>query len=278
MKKTHSAGRFARCLIAMVLLSWILPACPGAEAATIILRSGEKFSTSRAWKEGSTVKFYLHGIVVGVPEDDVDRIVKDTPARPSLPQSGGSLPALKTDTLKPPRDISARSKGFPDRSSGQAHDRTPLAQKHLRRTDAGEPAAIDHLPFEGMRWKMRPAALGRLEKIKTEDLYGGIVQYVWQDKPLCWDEVELDGLTFGFWRDRLYSITMWVYGWPRFQLMRRKVFARYGRIRPSRKDRPKYAWIGKQTDALLEFDRKLNTGIFWLRSRTLDQLAKKLYP
>ncbi len=277
MKKRSKVPGFSSCLMALVMLLSSPGLRPAAEAATIILRSGEKFTTSRVWKEGSTVKFYLHGIVVAVPGADVQRIV-DAPGDPSR---------AKKDAVPPPETgfpNTGKGKPRPDgNSSGPDATKPRSGRKPAGKAPAGLKtgvlsSGIDRLPFRGLRWRMRPAALGSLVRVKTEDLYGAIVQYAWKDRPLRWAKVELDGLIFGFWRNQLYSITMWVYGMPRFKLLRQEAFARYGRVSPVKKGSRKYIWVGRQTDALLEFDRKLNTGIFWLRSRELDKIAKRLHP
>ncbi len=267
------------CLVILVILLGAIGLPSGSEAATVILRSGEKFTSPKVWKEGSTVKFYLHGIVVGVPGTDVQKII-DTPASSTLEtKKDGSRPPVSSLNANKKSTAATTRSLVPGPVASRSDQKQRLARKpHTAAKTTGPPSRIDHLPWPGLRWKMRPAALGKLVRVKTENLYGGIVQYAWQDKPLRWAKIELDGLTFGFWRNQLYCLTMWVYGPPRFKRLRQEAFARYGRVRSVKKGSPKYIWRGKQTDALLEFDHKLNTGIFWFRSRALDELAKRLQP
>ena len=47
---------------------------------------------------------------------------------------------------------------------------------------------------------------------------------------------------------------------------------------PSASGQERYVWEDSDTDRLLEFDKQLNTGIFWMRSRRLDVEIKRLYP
>jgi hypothetical protein len=127
---------------------------------------------------------------------------------------------------------------------------------------------------------MRPSDLPGLSKIKTETVYGGVDQYWQPDGPLLLGDTLLDGLMFGFWKNRLYTITMWVDGKPAYERLKRSVFKRYGRGEKGKKsDQDRYVWVrDKTTDRMLEFDAKRNIGIFWMRSRDLDAHIKSLYP
>ena len=92
-------------------------------------------------------------------------------------------------------------------------------------------------------------------------------------------DVLLDGLVFGFWRNRLYSIMMWVEGEPGYRRLQKVVFDRYGEGQKSKNSKEQYVWVkDKTTDRLLEFDEQRNIGIFWMRSRELDAHIKQIYP
>jgi hypothetical protein len=53
---------------------------------------------------------------------------------------------------------------------------------------------------------------------------------------------------------------------------------RYGEGRKSTRRPDRYIWLEPGTDRMLEFDVGSNTGIFWMRSRDLDELVKRRYP
>jgi hypothetical protein len=89
----------------------------------------------------------------------------------------------------------------------------------------------------------------------------------------------LDGLVFGFWQNRLYSIMMWVEGRPAYNGLERVVLDRYGDGRKSKTHQARYVWVDdRTTDRMLEFDEQRNVGIFWMRSRDLDSHIKSVYP
>ena len=125
---------------------------------------------------------------------------------------------------------------------------------------------------------MRPTDLPGLSKIGTEEVYGGIDQYWQPDGPLSLGDVLLDGLVFGFWQDRLYSVMMWVDGKPGYKRLERVVFERYGKGEAGRNQQDRHVWVtDRTTDRLLEFDTERNIGIFWMRSRDLDTHIKQRY-
>ncbi len=266
-------------LVATSLFIFGIVETSSLEAAMIILKSGEKFESDNIWHEGQVVKFNLHGIAVGVPETDVATIIY----KPATKQRADDTTTAKDDNNQ---TAAARSVAPLNKNnlSNQAGGRETSERVKKRQSGLAPPPGrnlsflIDQLPFRGLKWGMRPASLGKLVRIKTENLYGGIVQYSLPEKTPQWPRVKLEGLMFGFWRNRLYSITMWVYGKPKYLRLRQEVFGRYGKLRAMKKKSEKYAWVGGHTDALLEFDPAINTGIFWMRSRLLDQQAKRLYP
>ena len=132
--------------------------------------------------------------------------------------------------------------------------------------------------FDGLAWQMKPHEIPGIKKLKTDPAYGGIDQYWRTDGNLSWGKTTLDGLIFGFWRDRLYSIMIWVNGKPAYGRLQQAAFQYYGQGHKNLQGLERYVWLDETTDRMLEFDPKSNTGIFWMRSRALDSQIKQLYP
>jgi hypothetical protein len=249
-----------------------------AHAGEVVLTSGERFSSDKIWEEEGKIRFNMQGLVVSVDKADVVSIIPNNGAdaspedRKPTPRSPSTMhqrpaPAAQS-TTKPPRAVPSPPK---QRVSKPAH---------ASQEESGNHQKIKGIGFEGLTWQMRPADLPGLSKIKTEEIYGGVDQYWQPDGPLTLGDALLDGLMFGFWQNRLYTITMWVDGKPGYERLKQSIFQRYGRGQKSKKSSPdRYVWVSdKTTDRLLEFDAKRNIGIFWMRSRGLDTHIKSLYP
>jgi hypothetical protein len=125
---------------------------------------------------------------------------------------------------------------------------------------------------------MKPSQIPGIEKHNTDPAFGGIDQYWRPEGNLRLGNVLIDGLIFGFWQNRLYTIMIWVDGHPAYERLHQAVMERYGRGKKSAKGLERYVWLEKGTDRLLEFDETSNTGILWMRSRELDRYVKQRYP
>ncbi len=254
----HTMHRLICCLLAILYCWWPWRPCLADE---IVLDSGERFSSDRIWKENGKIRFNMHGLVVSVNPDEVTNIIRDTASRTTPSPSRGEE-ANSPSTPAPQGTIQGQS-------SPAAHRSPP---------QAGKQAVVGGIGIDGIRWQMRPDEIPGIEKIKTDPAYGGIEQYSRPEGRLRLGEALLNGLVFGFWRNRLYTITIWVDGKPAYERLRRAVFQRYGTGRPNKSGLERHVWLEKTTDRLLEFDTDLNTGLFWMRSRDLDLAVKQRYP
>ena len=151
---------------------------------------------------------------------------------------------------------------------GKSSDRDPSARK----------PKVRGIGLDGLAWQMKPNEISGITKLNTDPSYGGIDQYGWPAGNLTLGDVLLDGLVFGFWQNRLYSIMCWVDGHPGYTRLQQAVFDRYGPGHKNKNGLERYVWLDDTTHRMLEFDSKLNTGIFWMRSSSLDRQIKQLYP
>jgi hypothetical protein len=275
--------RASRLFLWGIAALWLLLSV--AHAGEIVLTSGERFSSDKIWEEKDKIRFNMQGLVVSVDKADVASIIRDDGAPPSPGHRNPTPHSPSKKQLQPA--ASAHSATQPSRaapsSSGQ-HVSAPAPSAPLSHEASGEEYGNDQIMrgigFDSLTWHMRPSDLPGLSKIKTEAIYGGVDQYWQPDGPLSLGDALLDGLMFGFWQNRLYTITMWVDGKPGYERLKHSVFKRYGRGEKGKKsDQDRYVWVtDKTTDRLLEFDAKRNIGIFWMRSRDLDAHIKSLYP
>jgi hypothetical protein len=71
---------------------WLTPALGYADV--VILKSGRRIETTKAWEEGGQIKFYQYGNVVGYPKSDVERIevtVEVVEEEPTMPDEDDAL-------------------------------------------------------------------------------------------------------------------------------------------------------------------------------------------
>lgn len=256
-------------IIGLIIFGWIF--ISALHADELVLTTGERFTTSKIWEENGTIRFNMNGLVVSVNKTDVAAVI------------GPGGPAQSAVHSKPQSPLQSQP--------GQVHPPVPQAstapdtmpslpsqlKKHLKKEN--HKSKIQGIGFKGISWHMQPTDLPGLEKIKTEQAYGGIDQYWRPDGLMTLGDVLLDGLVFGFWRNRLYSIMIWVEGRSAYDNLERVVLELYGAGRKSENHQSRYVWLDdRTTDRMLEFDEQRDIGIFWMRSRELDRHIKKIYP
>lgn len=260
---------FSLMLMGSVLISAV-------DADEVVLTSGERFSSSRVWEENDKVRFNMHGLAVNVNKSDVAAVIRTNGTVKSVSQPTQGNPVQSPSTDVPASTTSSSQKaGAPVK---QPLPPSPAAANPVRKSLASKKNA-QGIGFGGISWHMRPNDLPGLAKIKTEPVYGGIDQYWRPDGFMTLGDVLLDGLVFGFWQNRLYSIMMWIEGEPGYRRLQKVVFDRYGEGQKSRNSQQQYVWVkDKTTDRLLEFDGERNIGLFWMRSKELDAHIKQIYP
>jgi hypothetical protein len=246
-----------------------------AYADTIVLNTGETFVSSQVWEQGDKIRFNMHGLIVNVNKADVERVIGEqawqsasddaTTPYPAMDQTENALPETTDHQPEPAAD--ALPEDNPGVRPSPPQQPQPVASRSVNGTG-----------LQGMNWNAAPESIAGLVKIKTDPVYGGIDQYHRPDESLNIGGARLDGIVYGFWRDRLYSIMFWVDGRSGYQRLAETVRSYYGDGIPSTTGLERYVWQDRDTDRMLEFDTHLNTGIFWMRSRELDRQIKLLYP
>lgn len=249
--------RNSRLYFIFIIIALVCAAAGTTCADVVVLTSGERFTSSKVWEENDKLFFDLQGLVVSVNMTDIATVIHgndDTgPPKPPAPPPA----AVQSSNPEP---ASAR----PSILSGPQS--TPDKPK------------AHGIGLNGLAWQMKPAEITGIKKLNTDPSFGGLDQYWWPAGNLTLGDVILDGLIFGFWRNQLYSIMVWVDGHPGYLRLQQAVFDRYGAGLKNKSGLERYVWLDDTTDRMLEFDPKLNTGIFWMRSRNLDRQIKLLYP
>jgi hypothetical protein len=235
-------------------------------ADEVVLTSGERFTSSKVWEENGKLLFDLQGLIVSVSLADVATIIRSSDT--STPSSEPMMPPPKnqTEVLPQPPDQSPAEKPVPPVMPKKSSGQDPSAHKPKARG----------IGLDGLTWQMKPSEISGIARLESDPSNGDIDQYWWPAGNLTLGDVILDGLIFGFWQNRLYSIMFWVDGHPGYTRLQQAVFDRYGPGNKNENGLERYVWRDETTDRMLEFDPKLNTGLFWMRCRDLDRQFKLL--
>lgn len=252
----------------LIIIALVSTAAQAVCADVVVLTSGERFTSPKVWQENDKLYFDLQGLVVSVNMTDIATVIRDnddTAGQPEPPVP----PSAARQMQPPPAAVQAPDTKPESAQASKIADQKPTPDKQKARG----------IGLDGLAWRMKPSEINGITRLDTDPSYGGVDQYGWPAGNLTLGDVILDGLVFRFWRNQLYSIMVWVDGHPGYLRLRQAVFDRYGAGLKNKSGLERYVWPDDTTtDRMLEFDPKLNTGIFWMRSRDLDRRIKSLYP
>ena len=255
-------------IIICTIVSCACPYLRGVAADEIIMTTGDHFTSSKVWEEGDKVLFDMQGLIVNVSKKDVSAVIRG--AHPSEPSAAVPAGQTNPDSIKDSPPALDTLHAAKPASSPQPANPIDRDQDHKPK--------IRGIGFDGLSWQMHPNDIAGIERLGTDPSYGGIDQYWRPDGGLMLGDIVLEGLVFGFWQNRLYTIMVWVNGKPAYSRLQHAVFERYGSGRKNEKGLERYIWVDDTTDRMLEFDPHRNTGIFWMRSKGLDMRVKQIYP
>ena len=259
--------------IALLSLMWSTPGL-GDE---VIMKTGDKFQTSHAWQEGDKIRFDMQGLMVDVDRNDVATIIQSKGLNDTELSSGtpGDTPDAAVGAEAP---FHHRESAITPRSDAPSEHLPPPS------ADAGwndDPIWIptnQDTGLQGIQWQMKPRDLPGLELVKIDPAFGGVDQYWCPDQQFQWGEVPLNGWVYGFWREQLYSIMIWVDGKSAYEDLRKKVVAQFGPGTKNVNNEERYIWINAASQRLLEYDAHLHMGIFVMRSSRVEAQIKEEYP
>ena len=234
-----------------IFLSVLLLTAVPVAADIVILKSGEMFQTRQAWRENGQVYYYHNGQLVHVAENQVERLVS----------SSGPPPATQKNTNGP----------------ANVHP-APTVDTSRHREPSGVPATTGSSGFLGLRWGQPVSAFKSLKLVETDPAYGGVEQYITSSREPRFGRASVDNVYYGFWRGSLYTILIEVSNYLDFEDLRSEAFRRYGKGEQPVPGLERFRWQDRDTDRMLSYDNKADTGYLWMRSRAIHAKVGALYP
>ena len=247
----------------LLFLIWI-PST--ALADLIILKNGNQLKVEKAWQEDDQVCFIFNEIKASIPQSKVVRI-----------EAGRKKPK-KADT---PDNLNPAAKTGQRRQSG---DGTPLNQSTLKtktvaaeqqKANRAKTAPAPHLDgIGGLKWGMRAAGITGLESKQTDSGLKEVIEYIRPSDGLKLGEAELTSIVYAFWRDKLYTVTLWTRGVTNFKALRQKIFEQFGPGSHPDPDTERYLWSNGKSDMMLKYTNDDEYGFFWMRAKAVDRKFK----
>ncbi len=232
---------------------------PVSIADVIVFKTGKELKAEKIWEQGDQIFFYYHGLKAGIPKRRILRVKSG---------SDESAPTIEPEADTNPELTSADS----DRSKGAAQP-TDHSVAAVASNEGCDNLRVDG--FCDLQWGRRAASVAGLEKRQVISELDGVVEYVRSADILKLGDICLESITYAFWRDQLYTVTIWARGYSDFTALRDKAFEAFGPGRRIDSARERYLWSDTVSDALLEYIEDGSYGMLWLRSKELDRQCQQ---
>jgi hypothetical protein len=225
----------------------------GALADTIFLKNGKKLEVDKTWREGAQLCFNFHGIKAGIPQSKVSRVKRN----PDVDE------IILSDSYQN-KDDSKKS----DLESPQAIHQSPPKPRP-------EPcSALRKDGFCDLQWGRKLASVDGLQKKQTISDLDGVVEYIRPSDPTNIENANLKSVIYAFWREQLYTVTIWTEGRSNYTALREAVFKLFGPGIRSDATRERYLWSNDLSDIMLDYTKDGQYGMLWLRSKELDHQCR----
>jgi hypothetical protein len=256
--------------IGLFLFSALFPML--ALADTVVLQTGEILKVETSWFSKDQVYFSINGVKLSIPKRYVKRIEGSAPgANPSLgKQESDPVASVRTNintTVPATEPLQPNPAGHQPEPSASVEQTPPEPSVLAEQTPMGN-------AFRGLSWADRLADIAGMQPMETQTGLDDVREYVRPGDALKLGQALLSSIVYAFWRERLYTISIWTQGLSNYTALRRELFARYGDKMLARKAREACYWSVGPTDMMLEYLDEGQFGLFWMRSQELDQKLK----
>jgi len=239
---------------------------PTAQADTVHLKNGKALKVEKSWQEDDQVCFIFHGMKASLPQSKVVRIEKGAgnPANPARPENRSTAeikatrPQPAAQTL-PPQIIKTAA-------NSAAPQQLPQPTK--------KPLALCKDGLANMKWGATRATVRGLEKKQIDSGLKDVTEFVRPNDLLKLGGATLTTVVYAFWRDQLYTVSIWTRGREDFMALRDTVFMLFGNGTRIDGSGEKYLWSNSSADVMLRYSRDDQYGLLWMRGKELDRKLK----
>ena len=239
---------------------------PTAFADLIVLKNGNHLKVEKAWQEDDQVWFMFGDMQASIPLSKVTRIKSDssnlansgTPANQSDARTNGSHSQTAEKILPNQIKLTAEISDDPQQL-------TPSTKKPLVLRKDG---------FGDLKWATRLSHVKGLEIKQTDSGLKDVIEYVRPQDALKLGDATLQSVVYAFWRDKLYTVTIWTQGQENYDALRDTVFNQFGKGTRIDGSSEKYLWSDAATDVMLKYAIDGQYGMLWMRCKELDRKLK----
>ena len=126
--------------------------------------------------------------------------------------------------------------------------------------------------FNGVKWATELPTLGGM-KLYVKD-YGNINFYLRAGDAYKLKNGKLLPIYYGFWGDKFYAGVVRTEQVSDWEALKESVFEKYGAGAKPFSNQEEYLWIGKDVTMSLRYNAYAKTGLYYIRSHTMEKQMK----
>ena len=235
-------------------------------ADTVVLKNGRELRVEKTWPEGDQLCFIFHGMKARIPQSKISRIESDSDDRN---KTNARKDKTKTDLKRMNRGSAE------DLTRGQPEDTAQIALNTSGAAIATEScSALRKDGYCDLQWERRLSSVDGLKKRQTISDLDDVVEYVRPKDFLKIGDAALQSVIYAFWRDQLYTVTIWTKGYSNYTALRDAVLKEFGPGIRNDPARERYLWSDALSDIMLEYIQDGRYGMLWLRSKEMDRQCR----
>jgi len=239
---------------------------PATLADTVVLKNGRKLRVEKTWPEGDQLCFIFHGMKARIPQNKISCIQSDSADR-------NKTIAHKNKTKGELKKISRRSAEAV--TGGQPENTEQMALNTSGAAIATEScSALRKDGYCELQWGCNVSDVDGLKKRQTISDLDDVVEYVRPKDFLKIGDAALQSVIYAFWRDQLYTVTVWTKGYSNYTALRDAVLKEFGTAIRNDPARERYLWSDALSDIMLEYIQDGRYGMLWLRSKEMDRQCR----
>ncbi len=252
-------------MVAAVCLCLFYTSLP-AQADTVLLINGKTLEVETCRLEGDQVCFIFNGMQASIPQSKVVRIEK----------SSGEVFERVGSTSRGRAD----SNGLQSRTD----QKLALIQKKIttgaetdplqQPSSTAKPLVLRKNGLKNLEWNSRLSRLSGMEPKSIDSGFKDVVEYVRPKDALKLGDIDLKSVVYAFWRDQLFTISIWTEGQKNFSALRSAAFAQFGQGARADGANERYLWTNDTTDVMLKYTADGQYGLLWMRCKDLDRKMK----
>ncbi len=218
-------------------------------ADLIILKNGNELKVEKAWLEDDQVCFIFEELEASIPQKKILQIYTDS--------------VTSFNSAEPDNHVSTAGANLRVQPTDQREINLTKKSPQLRPDGIGD-----------LKWGAHATSIPGLQQNQTDSGLKDVVEYIRPNDGLKIGEAELTSIVYAFWRNHLYTVTIWTQGPSNYEALRQKVFEYFGSgSRPDAAEE-KYLWSNSDTDMMLKYPNENHYGFLWMRSKAVDRKFK----